>query len=127
MLHQSFKETEPALIFGDRRADRRISIEVPVTFEVVETGDIGQGVGVNISSTGLSFRTPELLAPGCLVNVRMSWRILGRETTLAAYGQVVRSKQGAVGMQVLRHEFRRSKAPKQEQSGKDARALRRRA
>src|SRR6266496_5889182 len=103
---QSFKEVEPAAILGDRRANGRCSIELPMQFQVVSGGPVGTGTVLNMSSTGIAFHTADAIPFDCFVDVSIGWPCPGAaRTTFLAYGRVVRKSGELIAMHVLRHQF----------------------
>ena len=111
----SLQEVPPATIFGDRRAQPRCSIRLPMEFTVVGKGYVGQlGIGVllDISSTGIAFRTSDEVECGRFVNVSIPWLsgFTDGITALKAYGRVVRNNQEVTAIQVLRYEFSRQES-----------------
>src|SRR5690348_3634968 len=99
----SLQEVPPATIFGDRRAQPRCSIRLPMEFTVVGKGYVGQlGIGVllDISSTGIAFRTSDEVECGRFVNISIPW-LSGTDsiTTLKAYGRVVRHSEQTTAIQ----------------------------
>jgi hypothetical protein len=109
--HDRFlKEVPPASIFEDRRQHGRCSIELPVLFEAVDgpAAQMGTGTVVNISSTGIAFKTTDTIPCGCYVNVAVSWPYpVAAPTTLMAYGRVVRKSGEMMAIRVLRRKFQR--------------------
>jgi hypothetical protein len=78
---------------------------------VVGKGYIGQlatGVVLDMSSTGIAFRTCDPIECGRFVNLSIPWRsgCTDSITTLKAYGRVVRNSE-VTAIQVLRYEFSR--------------------
>jgi hypothetical protein len=70
----------------------------------------GQGEVVNISSTGVAFRTPVALTPGTSIQASMNWPVtLNGDCILrvSMEGRVVRTTEdGLAVMSVERYEFR---------------------
>ena len=82
-------------------------------FMVVGKGDLGRtGVVLDISSTGIAFRTCDEIECGRFVNISIPWLSGSTEsiTTLKAYGSVVRASEGVTAIQVLRYEFSRQES-----------------
>src|SRR6476646_515867 len=112
---QTLKEVPPATISGDRRAQPRFSIRLPMEHTVVGKGDGGQrgtGVVVDISSTGMGFHTSGELQCGSFVHVSISLFSGSSNgvTTLKAYGRVVRNSEQATAIRVLRYDFSRQES-----------------
>ena len=104
---QYLNEVPPAAIFDDRRAKPRSSIRLPMNFGVVSSGCVGQlgtGLVLNMSSTGIAFYTSARVQCGCYVNVWMPWL---SDINLKAYGRIVRNSQEVTVVRVLRYEFYR--------------------
>jgi hypothetical protein len=62
-----------------------------------------------MSSSGMSFSTPEPLKVGSFVEVSVSWPVLLNQTCalkLVASGRVVRSDTRGTAIRMDRHEFR---------------------
>lgn len=113
MRTQLFKELEPSEIFGDRRANGRCSIDLPIQFEVVggPAGQTGTGTVLNLSSTGMAFYTVEPIPSDCFLDVAIAWPCPGAtDLTFTAYGRVVRNTGEVVAVHVLRHRLTKADA-----------------
>ena len=75
-------------------------------------GQLGTGVVLDMSSTGIAFRTCDQIECGRFVNISIPWLSDSTDsiTTLNAYGRVVRSSAGVTAIQVLRYEFSRQES-----------------
>jgi len=107
---QSFTEVPPSTIFADRRTQPRCSIQLPIEFRVVGGEFVGQGVVLNMCSTGIAFHSKDAVQCGCFVDVKIPWFSNGEfgcATTLIAYGRVVWKNQELSAIQVLRRKFHR--------------------
>jgi hypothetical protein len=105
---ESFKEIEPATIFGERRAHVRCSIELPIVFRVAGNGPVGQagtGTVLNMSSSGIAFNTGDTIPCGCFVEFSIPWPYPGVQRTFVAYGRVVRKSGKLIAIHVLRHRL----------------------
>src|SRR5438309_5860294 len=111
----SLQEVPPATIFGDRRAQPRCSIRLPLEFTVVGEGDVrqqGTGVVLDISSTGIAFRSYDGIECGRFVNISIPWLAGCADSIIAlkAYGRGVRKSEEVTAIQVLRYEFSRQES-----------------
>jgi hypothetical protein len=75
----------------------------------LSVGQIGTGVVLNMSSTGIAFNTRDEVECGSFVNVWIAWLSDPSDcvTTLQAYGRIVRNSQAVTAIQVWRYEYSR--------------------
>ncbi len=109
-MFNEFSTTEmPA---ADRRTSQRFPIERDLRFRVYAKRGIpqtGSGTTVNISSSGVLFRTEDELAPGKRVELAISWPAQLSETCslkLVARGRVVRAEGQHAAVAIQQYEFR---------------------
>ena len=102
---------------NDERAKRRFEIEQEVKYRVVY-GEVplaeGTGRTVNISSTGVCFRTEDGTSPsnGMPVELAINWPVLldnACPLKLMVYGRIVRSLPFGAEVAITRYEFRTRK------------------
>ena len=101
---------------GDKRLDRRLSERFPIEREVRYRmlterggGEVGIGRIVNISSSGVLFKTQQPLFPGWRLELSVSWpaRLDNRcPLKLVARGKIIRSVAGTVAIEIEEYEFR---------------------
>ncbi len=97
---------------ADRRHSDRFPIEREVRYRCLnKTGneDAGDGSTINISSSGVLFTSKNLLLPGRLMEISISWpaRLNNRcALKLVARGRVVRFEQGRAAIAIEQYEFR---------------------
>ena len=109
----------------NRRAADRFLIEREVIYKVLSNrkkigfrvfsdksaDQSGTGKTVNMSSSGISFTTEQLLRPGTTVELSIDWpALLDNKTRLkmVARGGLIRSENGHVAMEIEQSEFRTS-------------------
>ena len=96
----------------DRRAKRRFNIEQSLRYRLLYGNRItesGMGRTVNISSSGVWFKTENILGTGLPVELSMSWPARLNDVCpmkLMIYGCVVRSDEGGAALAIERYEFR---------------------
>ena len=107
-----------SLDLQDRRAKMRFSISQDVLYRAMvgkRVREMGGGKTINISSSGVSFTTDNMLPVGMTVELSINWPVLLRDTCpikLMIYGQVVRCSDEAVVIATERYEFRtRARTP----------------
>jgi len=95
-----------------RRAAERMAIEQEVSYRAVNRKDAeigGTGHTVNISSSGVLFKTERKLAPGSRLELDINWPARLNDKCalkLVARGRVVRSHDGLAALEIIQHEFR---------------------
>jgi hypothetical protein len=96
----------------DRRSADRFPIERELKYKMLSrrSGDEG-GIGttLNISSSGILFRTQHVLIPGKRLEMAISWPAqLDNKCALklVARGRVVRYEGGRAAVEIQRYEFR---------------------
>jgi hypothetical protein len=96
------------------REERRTHVRYPVKLDLrflIRPGKVvttsGEGTSVDISSTGIQFRTPKRLNGGEKVIAAIQWPLTaeGKPLTLLIYGNVVWTKGALVGMSVSHYGF----------------------
>ncbi len=96
----------------DRRSKRRFSIEQGLRYRLLygsRVAESGNGRTMNISSSGVWFKTEGLLSTGLPVELAMSWPARLNDVCpmkLMIYGCVVRSDQDGAALAIERYEFR---------------------
>ncbi len=96
----------------ERRSGHRFPIELELTYFLLDgknTGYAGQGRTVNISSSGVLFRSPHSLRPGTQIELSIDWPARIDRTVrmqLRAFGRAVRREGAITGVQILHSEFR---------------------
>ena len=55
----------------DNRTIRRIPIECPLTYNIVNQKDIKKGIAIDISNSGIKFLANEKLEEGTLIDIRL--------------------------------------------------------
>jgi hypothetical protein len=93
----------------DRRLVRRYALNVRVDFELEgNSGDIGYGVLVNISSTGILIDAERRVPVGVKTIVNVPWpaRLNGAiAVTLRITGETIRADGGRVAIRISHSEF----------------------
>jgi hypothetical protein len=95
----------------DKRSHRRYPITLDVEYKLLKRGrviQIGSGKTLDISSHGVLFEANEALAPGDLIELKMTWPFLleGVPLKLALRGRVVRVDDGKrIAVRVTYREF----------------------
>lgn len=96
----------------DRRIKRRFGIEQALKYKLLygsSVAEAGSGKTVNISSSGVWFKTDAVLSTGLPVELSMSWPARLNDVCpmkLMIFGCVVRSDQEGSAMAIERYEFR---------------------
>jgi len=96
----------------DRRIKRRFSIEQGLRYRLLygsRVAECGTGRTVNISSSGVWFKTEGALSTGLPVELSMSWPARLNDVCpmkLMIYGCVVRSDHDGAALAIERYEFR---------------------
>ncbi|MGB7718403.1 MAG: PilZ domain-containing protein [Bryobacteraceae bacterium] len=102
----------PESIAGNRRADRRYSIQLDLRWKLIHRKrvlDAGEGSTLDLSSAGVRFESGKTLPVGLNVELAISWPVLLRGVTptqLVAHGRIVRSEGGQIAIRMIQHEFR---------------------
>lgn len=107
---------------ADRRKTQRFPIERDVRFKEFVSGASGTGTTVNISSSGVLFTTDCLVMPGGPVEVSIDWPVKLNAVCplqLVIQGQIVRTEQGQVAMQMRQYQFRTMRQRKIDESEKE--------
>ena len=97
---------------SDRRQSDRFAIERDVRFRVLNKRsgeETGEGKTLNISSSGVSFTSQNMLLPGRRVELSISWPVQLNDAVplkLVARGRVVRFEEGQAAIEIQQYEFR---------------------
>ena len=97
---------------NERRTKRRFQIERGVRYQILygqRLSQPGTGKSLNISSSGISFSTNNLLTIGMSIRLSMNWPVLlhgSRPIRLMIYGHVIRSNDQATVVAIERYDFR---------------------
>jgi hypothetical protein len=97
---------------SDRRQSDRFSIERDVKFRVLNKRggeETGEGKTLNISSSGVSFTSTQMLLPGRRLELSISWPVQLNDLVplkLVARGRVIRFEDGQVAIEIQQYEFR---------------------
>ncbi len=106
----------PTETHNDRRNSDRFPIERELRYRVLSkrgAEEVGEGITVNISSSGVLFTTKHLLVPGRRMEVSINWPAqLNNKCALrlVARGRVVRFEEGLVALEIQQYEFRTTSA-----------------
>ncbi len=97
---------------SDRRHADRFPIERDVRFRVLNKRsgeETGEGRTLNISSSGVSFTSQQMLLPGRRLERSISWPVQLNDMVplkLVARGRVVRYEEGQAAIEIQQYEFR---------------------
>ncbi len=97
---------------ADRRSKRRFNIEQGLRYRLLygsRIAESGTGRTVNISSSGVWFKTDTILSTGLPVELAMTWPARLNDVCpmkLMIYGCVVRSDAEGAALAIERYEFR---------------------
>jgi hypothetical protein len=97
---------------ADRRCKRRFGIEQGLRYKLLygnRVAESGSGRTLNISSSGVWFKTEGALSTGLPVELSMSWPARLNDVCpmkLVIYGCVVRSDPEGTALAIERYEFR---------------------
>ena len=96
--------------------ERRSSVRYPMECDLVGRfcakragNDLVTGTTVNMSSTGVLFRTASTLKPGLCMELDINWPVQSENRTalrMRVFGRVVRVEEGLAVLQISKHEFR---------------------
>jgi hypothetical protein len=73
------------------------------------TGHSGRGQLVNISSSGLLFRSGATFHTGDLIEIEIAWPAVtdrGERVVLRVHGWIVRSNEAGTAIRISKYEFR---------------------
>lgn len=102
---------------ADRRRSDRFAIEREIRYRALNKRggeEAGEGVTVNMSSSGVLFTSPQILRPGRRIELTISWPAqLNNKCALklVARGRIVRFDNGLAAMEIQQYEFRTQSAP----------------
>lgn len=107
---KTMQETEGSLTRPERRGSTRFPIETAVRYRRRYRKQVseGQGVTVNISSSGVLFTTSQPLTPGLRVKLAISWPVQldGRHALkLVVDARVVRCLHDRAAVEIERYGF----------------------
>ena len=108
------------VLAGERRRNRRFHLRLPIHYRVSLKGEpprSGSGMTLEMSTTGLSFRSRRALPVGAHVELVVDWPAKFRDAypiDLQITGFVVRSENGRTAVRMTSHKFRVESAPAQE-------------
>ncbi len=97
---------------NERRNKVRFPMQREVRYKVLEHQAIvasGHGETLNMSSTGLAFRTDQAIKAGSFIEVSISWPVLldaNCPMRLVVFGRLLRSEHGIYVCTVNKYEFR---------------------
>ena len=95
---------------AERRSQGRFGFEGDLEYEWVFARQTARGSGriVNISKSGLLFKTERHIAPGTEFSIRAPWptRLGGGNLDLVIAGRAVRSGSEGTAVRILRYDFR---------------------
>lgn len=96
----------------ERRSSNRFPIEREIRYTVLNrksANETGEGRTLNMSSSGILFRTDQILPPGRTLELAVNWPAQLNEhcaLKLVARGRVVRFERGMAAVEIQHHEFR---------------------
>jgi hypothetical protein len=96
----------------ERRLKARFPLQRDVRYKVLEDDRIvaaGEGMSLNVSSSGLAMAIDQQLSPGAFVEVSISWPVLldaNCPMRLNVFGRVVRSEAAKTACTIDKYEFR---------------------
>ena len=95
---------------NERRTKRRFQLEQKVRYKILHqrVSQPGTGKSLNISSSGISFSTNNLLTIGMSIRLSMNWPVLlhgSRPIRLIIYGHVIRSNDQGSVVAIERYNF----------------------
>lgn len=94
-----------------RRTDRRYAVDVDLHYKVRRRKGVEQGVGrtVNISNSGILFRSDKFVPVGIVIELSLAWpshRNNGLAPKVWVNGQTVRVQDGSTAVRILDYQFR---------------------
>lgn len=110
-LERRISESEE-LIGGDRRHDRRYTIQLECRWKLIRRRrvlDTGTGHTIDLSSGGLLFNAGRHLPEGLNVEISIAWPVLLHNVAplqLIVSGRIVRARGGMIALRTMQHEFR---------------------
>jgi len=112
---QEVKEADR--IAGDRRRDRRYSLQLDVRWKLIRRKrvlDTGTGRTIDVSSGGLYLETERPLHPGLNVELSIAWPVMLHDVAplqLVVFGKVLRVNGNRCAVRMNQHEFRTAAIP----------------
>ena len=97
---------------SERRGSSRFQIERDIIFKVLTRkcdAETGRGQTVDMSSTGVCFKTDHKLVPGRRLELSISWPAKLNDTCalkLVAQGRIARTESGMAAIEIQKYEFR---------------------
>jgi hypothetical protein len=104
------------LILGDRRADRRYDIELPMRYRLLRGSRVlfeGRGMTTTLSRSGFAFRSGRFLPGGLMIEAFIEWPVVLRgceAVTLRINGRIIRSDGDMAAVRNTWHDFVRDEA-----------------
>jgi len=104
--------SDPQVIGGDRRIDRRYWAELSLKYTIVAAGRVvetGSGHSINISRGGICFETENRLRADVQAELIVNWPFLLQNQIplhLCLYGRVIRTQGRLAVLKISRYEFR---------------------
>jgi hypothetical protein len=114
------QNTDLELIGGDRRSDRRYSLQMELRWKLIRRKrvlDSGTGRTIDLSSSGILFDAGRQLPVGLNVELSISWPVLLRNMAplqLIVCGRIVRADSGRAGIRMMQHDFKTVGVPAQQ-------------
>jgi c-di-GMP-binding flagellar brake protein YcgR len=116
-LPEETKEKRMNQVAGDRRRNRRYEMRLPLHYRVSVKGEparSGSGMTMDMSTTGMSFRSRKPLPIGAHVEVVVDWPAKYADVypiDLQVTGFVVRSDAGRTAVRMTSRKFRVASVP----------------
>ncbi len=104
-------------LFAERRQHPRYAVHMPVDYHVSQKGRIaraGSGFSLDMSSSGLSFRSRGVLPEGAHIEMVIDWPVKYADVypvDLLVTGFVVRSDTHQTAVRITSRKFRVAEAP----------------
>jgi hypothetical protein len=97
----------------NRRCEERYPVSAELKFRMIRSrNSTHPGVGVNLSSSGILFWTPEVLQVGDVIELRVLWPGTRRQPiVLYLLGQTVRVEGNYTAVEIWKQEFGLNRAP----------------
>jgi hypothetical protein len=100
----------------ERRATRRFPIVAPLKYKAFRGHAlVREGIGrtINFGSTGILFQTDPPLESDLHLELSIDWPVLhqmGTHLRVYALGEIVRIKEGEVGVRLIRPQFQKEES-----------------
>lgn len=100
----------PQLIYGDRRADTRYGLAMPLRFLYSSRGCVcvGTGLTIDLARKGVRFLADDPPPEGTELELRIEWPFLLQNVCpleLRIWGRVLRIEQGEAVISMAKYEF----------------------